>query len=118
MMTDQEVFTKVATHLLRQNAKSNDGGARCMYRGCGGMMCAIGVLIPDELYSKKIELSTASSNNVASVLIAAGVLDYNGSARSGFLCTLQTIHDKCNPSYWPRALKELADNRGLTMPQI
>lgn len=50
-MTNQEIFDTVATHLLRQNARSM--GPRtdprfgtlsrgCAYRGDGGLRCAIG----------------------------------------------------------------------------
>lgn len=61
-MNRQEIFDKVAAHLLTQKAKSlkvsrNDGitGEECRYRGMRGMKCAVGCLIPDELYNPDME---------------------------------------------------------------
>lgn len=52
-MTNQEIFDTVARHLLTQKEKCGEG-ALCNYRR-GGLKCAVGVLIPDELYSSAIE---------------------------------------------------------------
>lgn len=54
-MTNQEIFDKVATHLLSQGKRSALGGVGCAYRGDGGLQCAIGCLIPDELYRYELE---------------------------------------------------------------
>ena len=53
MRTSQEVFDVVAKHLLTQNAKSMDDpwDEMCAYRGENGRRCAVGALIPDDLYS-------------------------------------------------------------------
>ena len=46
-MTEQEAFTKVRDHLLRQKEKCIVNGL-CAYRGENGLKCAIGALISDE----------------------------------------------------------------------
>ena len=64
-MTPQEVFDKVARHLLTQNSRSMNtmpgGSDGCAYRGRDGKMCAFGCLIPDDCYSPTLENSTAVS---------------------------------------------------------
>jgi hypothetical protein len=45
----QETFEKVSRHLFEQGRPSVESGT-CLYRGPNGTKCAIGCLIPDELY--------------------------------------------------------------------
>lgn len=51
-MNHQEVFTKVATHLLKQGRRAlfaeKNGFRSCAYRGDNGTKCAVGCLIKDE----------------------------------------------------------------------
>lgn len=48
-------FQRVKTHLLTQMKKSITPGGDCSYRDYNGLSCAIGCLIPDEIYNDKIE---------------------------------------------------------------
>ena len=59
-MTAQEVFETVARHLFAQGkqamAKLPNGVESCAYRAHDGKgRCAVGVLIPDEIYDPKME---------------------------------------------------------------
>lgn len=56
-MTDQEIFDKVCTHLIKQARQSKliSYKSMCAYRGEGGASCAIGCLIPDALYYREME---------------------------------------------------------------
>lgn len=56
-MEKQEIFDTVATHLLKQGrrAVNPDIPEMCHYRGAGGTKCAVGVLIPDEVYDPMME---------------------------------------------------------------
>lgn len=60
-MNTQEAFTTAARHLLTQKEraiKSNFNNllvSMCAYRGEDGKKCAVGCLIPDELYLKEME---------------------------------------------------------------
>lgn len=55
-MNKQDIFNKVAVHLFDQSkrATANDG-EYCQYRGKDNTKCAIGALIPDEMYDEKME---------------------------------------------------------------
>lgn len=59
-MEAQEIFDTVATHLFKQGRRAVRGCAEvvCAYRGVGGLKCAVGVLIPDQLYTEMMEGST------------------------------------------------------------
>lgn len=58
-MTPQEIFDTVAKHLFTQGCRSievdDEGEESCLYRGPEGRMCAVGVLIPDEIYDPLME---------------------------------------------------------------
>lgn len=58
-MEAQEIFDKVATHLFTQGCRSapnpKDTAGACLYRGPNGTSCAVGVLIPDEIYAQEME---------------------------------------------------------------
>lgn len=57
-LTHQEIYDQVCAHLAKQGRRSMipiNGKAICAYRGNGGTKCAVGALIPDELYTAKLE---------------------------------------------------------------
>ena len=61
-MNEQETFDNVALHLLKQGKKavgSYDGSSYsetvCKYRSKDGLKCAVGCLIPDEMYDPLME---------------------------------------------------------------
>ena len=57
-MTPQEIFNTVALHLFAQKCRSAsgpEGMMTCLYRGPNGTKCAVGALIPDELYNPDME---------------------------------------------------------------
>lgn len=96
MMTAQEAFDKVTAHLLEQKARSviSDspdrpvpGGKTCCYRGENGMKCAIGALIPDEMYSPDMEFNTA-----AGLIFKFQELPFSHLSER-FLTHLQEVHD-------------------------
>lgn len=53
-MNDQEIFDKVAIHLMEQGRPAMED-ATCLYRGPNKTQCAFGALIPDRAYSPKME---------------------------------------------------------------
>lgn len=60
-MTEQEIFDTVLAHLREQRRAALGDDGECQYRGLGGTACAVGCLIPDELYDPLIEgLSVAT----------------------------------------------------------
>lgn len=57
-MTPQEIFNKVAAHLVKQGHRSmgvGDHSGDCQYRAANGDMCAVGCLIPEDKYSGVME---------------------------------------------------------------
>lgn len=49
-----KLINMIATHLAKQQ-KLSESKLGCAYRGRDGAMCAVGCLIPDELYTDRIE---------------------------------------------------------------
>lgn len=103
-MTKQEIFDKIADHLLTQNAQCTEPGynAMCRYR-LDNMSCAIGCLIPDELYSKKLEGKEVTNRIVREVLKKADIVN-----EGRFLVNFQQMHDYFLPVDWSDELLAIA----------
>lgn len=118
----QEVFNTVALHLIKQGHASLDGTLVhnkpvCAYRSTqDGSSCAIGCLIPDDLYHAGIEGKSATSQTLMEVLDQI----FDGSYDVELLVDLQRAHDQqlaCeNAHSWARRMKGLADYYKLDLP--
>lgn len=100
----EELFMTVAARLLKQGARSMSGPVgkqTCVYRGEHGMKCAVGLVIPDELYDPDFEGSTADE-----------LLGWDHKHR-GLLGDLQQVHDWGNPDNWRSRLTHLAVKNGF-----
>jgi hypothetical protein len=115
-MTKQEMFDTVARHLLTQNERSEeirkstvDGTLIpfCSYRGMGGLKCAIGVLIPDEIYRPEMENNGAYSLLEQFPELAAYIPDED------LAHALQYVHDKYQVSDWKMELINVAATHQL-----
>lgn len=109
-MTDQEIFDKVAKHLLTQKAVSKDEEG-CVYRGENGLKCAIGVLIPDDVYTSSLEGNTILSvrNLYPEIIEKSGLATVN----MYLLDALQTTHDAWDVRSWKVVLKKVAKDFNL-----
>ncbi|MGF6978989.1 hypothetical protein QFZ94_007504 [Paraburkholderia sp. JPY465] len=111
----QDVFDIVAWHLLRQNAQATlPGTAKCMYRAPDGKRCAIGWLLPDEVYSPSLEFFGVRD------LVAMLYETPHGGQFAQFLFEhmpllrdLQGTHDARAPHEWPGALRMIAQQHSL-----
>jgi len=136
-LTTQEIYNRVAKHLLAQGGRSqsrdDDGDLVCAYRGANHTSCAVGCLIPDEVYTPDIEGGSVTAIAVLEVLVkadvlAAGVLSlprYNGGgSREGIsrddaplevtlLDLLQRMHDNDEAVHWREELQRIS--RGLNL---
>lgn len=58
----QETFDKILKHLRTQGhpCMLSTGKGRCVYRNDAGESCAVGCLIPDEMYKPKLEEFSAT----------------------------------------------------------
>jgi hypothetical protein len=103
-MTDQEIFDKVALHLLeygRLGIRSEDGSG-CVYKTDTGLSCAVGCLIPDDLYDPLVEgMSISHFDDMINIGGETGAilekisehLGLKDAKRSKLLRGLQQIHD-------------------------
>ena len=126
-MGKQAILTKVWKHLRKQGAKCVAGpDESCAYRGTNGMQCAIGALIPDELYDQYLEgmgaecfidpscLDKTSSTNQRRFPVIEKIRPlFAKNIPEGFLSGLQQIHDYHDVARWERSLTEFADKHGL-----
>ncbi|MDX2059949.1 MAG: hypothetical protein SFV24_19220 [Gemmatimonadales bacterium] len=140
-LTHQEIFTRVYRHLVKQNCQALEAGKTgCQYRTADGLRCAVGSLIPDDLYQPSIEgmragavlwdfwgpeatgeykAARAGSKTAAGekalfdTLFNIGVQDRRGFQLLG---DLQTIHDSMQPSAWPQSLANIAAAWQLEIP--
>lgn len=110
-LTNQQIFDRVAEHLLRQACKSVRGGGNdsgvdqeCAYRGADGRRCAIGCLIPDELYNGSIE-GTAVGDLWPPLLRECGL---QIGEKTGLLQELQELHDLRQVRDWPEELQHIS----------
>lgn len=91
-MNKQEIFDKVYTELFKQGVPSVDPYGTCLYRGPNGTKCAVGHLIPDELYDEKMnKLGVDSLPD--SVLQYIGANSENSFGVLSLLRYLQDVHD-------------------------
>jgi hypothetical protein len=108
----QEVFDKVANHLLTQNQRcaiiNYSSGLTCKYR-LNGMSCAAGCLIPDDCYHIDMEGDTWEG------LIDAGFVE---ARHSDLIIALQNLHDRDDVEDWNTGLIEIANNFGLSTASI
>ena len=112
-MNKQKTFETVAKHLFQQGKQATDEAGSCVYRAYDGSQCAVGCLIPDELYVKELE-GTAVGNIFRKF---PEIVDFIGSENLSMLARLQHIHD--SRRYWEStedmktALEECADDYDL-----
>lgn len=96
MKTAQETFDTVVTHLAGMTHRSMVGET-CVYRAPDGNKCAVGCLITDNEYQKKLEgLPVRHIINVQSDVMPVFADDY--ACHKDMLARLQDIHDQLD--YW------------------
>jgi hypothetical protein len=119
---DQQLFDLVAEHLLTQKAKSflrssvrfpgnPDGNA---YRGENGMKCAIGCVIPDEMYSSKLEgwsIFTTQFERIFRKVLGNNI-------HEDLPYVLQRVHDLYPVEAWIMKLSEVALDFDLSLAII
>jgi hypothetical protein len=109
LKTDYDVFNYVKEHLLNQNQRSLDPWSlQCQYRSQTEdgkvLMCAVGCLIDEDLYSEKIENLSASNEDVMKA-IRGSITTWK--VNSDMLGELQNIHDEYEPDNWSLKLEYL-----------
>lgn len=110
-MTNQELYTTVRNHLLKQNQQALAYG-QCKYRTAEGLKCAIGVLIPDDRYTFHLEGLSCSS---VSIKAAAGI---SGDDQLRLAQALQSVHDGRDVIDWAPALDDIAKRFDLQVEEV
>lgn len=113
-MDRQKTFDTVATHLITQGAQAMET-EECRYRTSDGKRCAVGCLIPDELYSPKFEGKNAWAMLDMDQKLRAHI-GIETNADYDFLGELQRIHDGNLPDAWAGLLRFLASLHSLAIP--
>lgn len=140
--TEQELFDRVVGHLAQQKVKSAEfseptalypeGRWACLYRGPNNTQCAFGVLIPDSVYSSKLEGCTCNTildavKRKASTGEVPVVSGFHWALTPEFmevmtplvphatlLSELQSVHDsEGGPDSWGMRFEEIAKYHGL-----
>ena len=118
-MTAQEIFNKVVTHLRNQKIKSvglNKGGIGenyiCLYRGPNGTKCAVGCLIPDNVYQQKFE-----GHKVVYLATNYPEIEKLIHGNEILIAQLQGIHDYNRYEDWEDDFNILAKKCNLTVPE-
>lgn len=109
-MTLQEMFTTVATHLIRQNKQAKSELGRCEYKSYTGLRCAAGCLLD------KYDLQRVGYGSVThpdNVNIFTRIV---GEDNLQPLRKLQAIHDAHPPDDWKFELTQFAIEHRLEIP--
>lgn len=115
-MTKQQVFNKVAKHLLRQQRKAVNG-VSCVLRDEDGNRCAIGCLIPKKYVDRGTvdnEMGTEALAALPKTSALRKAIGVDIPGRMKFLAELQEIHDDYSVSDWDEELHELAAKNHLS----
>jgi len=96
-LTAQTIFDTVVDHLFTQGRPAVAGNGFCAYRGANGAKCAVGILIPDDLYDPKMDnMDNADDGNgygVSMLLNTFGLLNFL-RPHTKLLWGLQDTHDE------------------------
>lgn len=107
----QQMFDIAAAHLLQQQKRATGPDELiCVYRAPDGCKCAVGALIPDELYDVGVEGLPAGS--VLNKLNARLTPLWSDPHARDLLRRLQYVHDSRSwePSAWREKLRLLGDD--------
>jgi hypothetical protein len=105
MKTPQETFDEICSGLIKQGQKSYDCG--CKYRDLKGNRCAVGQLVPNELYCEDMESFSVQDLVSSKYKKIANVLRQHNSR---LLVALQVAHDASPPEGFIPAFKARARN--------
>ena len=116
----QDIYDTVARHLLTQGRPATNVLTVCCFRAPDGTSCAIGCLIPNELYKPELELRWGPYALADIGLLPREEVEKQFSSRVLLLCKLQEVHDTAvewKPEdvikNWKKALSRVAKQFNL-----
>lgn len=95
MSEAQTLFETIVRHLFAQGEKSTkviNGKERCAYRGSNGLMCAVGCVIPDDLYVADFDIHNMAVGEMTTNLAKSDTKDLIVRNKD-LLANLQAVHD-------------------------
>lgn len=112
--SDQQVFDHIAWHMLKQGERCTRGNSReCVYRDGEGRACAVGAIIPDEVYDPAME-----QRGICDLMALLSMPRFQGPQHQAFgevlrahgvmLLYLLRAHDQVSPVNWPIELRNIA----------
>lgn len=113
MRTAQEIFDRVARHMLTQKKRAY-GQGKCLYHTSDGLQCAVGALIDVQRYKPFMECGTIRSliSTLSQRPEYADMVE-EFSAHEDLLSWLQSIHDGGVEITWESQLRNLAQKHNL-----
>ena len=115
MITAQEIFNKVATHLIEQDEQALNSEGECVYLDkITGRRCAIGCLIPDDHSALHLQFMGGVNSLFNAFPDLEGLM---GTENFQLLVDLQKLHDTKEPELWSDGLRVIADRFDLTIPE-
>lgn len=123
-MEAQTLFDTVAKHLLDQGRRAMAANAsNCAYRSEDGCKCAVGVLIPDDVYDKSMEgMGIARLVDILDELempqALAQFIKTELEPHLPLLMSLQSVHDGFAPEKWAERLRYVAAQFNLNLPEV
>lgn len=117
-MTNQQIFDRVAKHLLKQGARALEtDGSGSVYYAENGNRCAIGCLIPKGRYAPEIEHCAVDDLRFRFPGYLEAIFGSRVSRNMPLLEELQRVHDMTEPSEWAGELAKTACKFGLKLPE-
>ena len=115
-LSAQETFNKVTTHLLAQGVSSMSSVAAAgRYRSEDGKKCAVGCLIPDQIYSPSMEKCGSDLKALSGFPGMSNLLDQQTLLRE-----LQKLHDLNATDFFSEKkpqMRQIARKFNLSIPE-
>lgn len=121
MKTLQQIFDQAYNGVVAQGGQSSDTVGRCMYRGPEGRKCAVGHLLPDELYRPNMEGTTVDYGaTVLKASLRQVGIDLDDKPTKLLVIRMQAIHDDTSEGNFleefKQAMQALATENNLKVP--
>lgn len=94
-LTAQQAFDLALNGIRGQQYRQSAKGLNCVYRGPGGLKCAVGHMLPDDLYDPKMDDTTTAAGMLGTEFPATAALFQD--VPPDLLSDLQFAHDAMAP---------------------
>jgi hypothetical protein len=113
-MNNQQAFDTMVQHLRKQGQRSRErDSTTCAYRGADGLKCAVGALIPDEIYNEEIEGKSITRLLISERNTFPELSKLFEGVDEQLLDGMQNIHDYSEPNQWEYNFKSIAEDYNL-----